>query len=115
MSKWYYKIRGLRQHFTDKEDPDSLRQSATNLTRVLRSFRGRLGKKDEAQRKDWEISDYGIQELDDIIEEMCDAGGIGDCGHEPDLEWLNSTIFEMWNWCDRFRVWVEWDEVRQEV
>lgn len=109
MRKWHYKIRGLRQHLSEDESDEAIKQSATGVIDVLEAFVKRLKKRPEAQRMKWEVDDYGISQLEDIIEEMKDAGGIGDCGEEPDLEWFNGVLGAMWDWCDGFDVWIETD------
>lgn len=109
MRKWHYKIRGLRQHLSEDVSPEALRKSATGVTGVLEAFVKRLKKKPEAQRMKWEVEDYGIERLEEIIEEMKDAGGIGDCGEQPDLKWFNGMLGAMWAWCDGYNVWVETD------
>ncbi len=109
MHKWNYTIRGLRQHLTDDESPEAIRQAATGVSTVLETFVGWLKENPEAERKKWEVDDHGISQLEEIIEEMKDAGGIGDCGDKPDLEWLNGVLGAMWDWCDGYNVWVETD------
>lgn len=114
MRNWHYQIRGLRQHLTEDESPEAVRKAATGICGVLETFAKRL--KDPPAEDTiiknyyaWAIDDHGIEELDGFIEEMRDAGGIGDCGETPDLEWFNAVLSSLWDWCDHFNVWVELD------
>ena len=109
MRDWHYKIRGLRQHLSEDVSDEAIRKSATGVTGVLEAFVQRLKKRlPETNRKKWEVEDYGIEQLEEIIEEMKDAGGL-EGSSEPDLEWCNNVLAAMWDWCDGYNVWIETD------
>lgn len=100
MRDWRYKITGLRRHLSGDESPEGIRASATGVGTVLENFIFRHPSLDE----------YEVEKLREIIEEMRDAGGVGDTDNAPDLEWYNAVLDAMWEWMDANDVWVELDK-----
>ena len=100
MRDWRYKITGLRKHLSGDESPEGIRASATGVATVLETF----------LEKHPDVSEYQVDNLREIIEEMRDAGGVGDTDNAPDLEWYNAVLDAMWEWMDANDVWVELEE-----
>lgn len=108
MREWHYRIRGLRQHLTEDESPDGIKKAAGGVADVLQGFVDKA-KTNLPTTLQWQLDEYDIEKLEEIIEEMRDAGGIGDCGDMPDLEWFNGVLAGMYDYCDGYNIWIETD------
>lgn len=100
MRDWKHRISGLRKHLNGDESLEGIRASATGVASVLETL----------LEKHPDLGDDQVETLLAIIEEMRDAGGVGDTDNAPDLEWYNAVLDAMWDWCDGNDVWVEWDK-----
>ena len=107
MKDWKYRIRGLRQHLTEDESPAGVKSAADGIVAVLRkftdnaivSFRNRT----DDEEMHWRLDEDDIQRLEEIIEEMTDAGDEGDC------EWFNGALAGLYDFCDANAIWIECD------
>lgn len=83
MRRWHYRLHGIRKHLMcEEEDATSLRTASAGIVEGLERFIERLKNPPASltRQKDygeWAIPEYGIDELEQIVDEMRDAGGVG--------------------------------------
>ena len=98
MADWKAKLH-LKQHLSDDTSPEAISKIADIFATELRKLSDREAPIDSDDPEDDAWIRLRLYDQADYFDEVADE--------DPSVEFFNETLAELYNFCDRARIWIE--------